>query len=84
MTYADLQAALAVFGLGEQAQTTLEEIKVRHRNLVKQHHPDAGGKEPEAIRQVNAAYRVIMSYIESYRYNFSEQEFCRQNPEERL
>lgn len=83
MTYAELQAALRVFGLGEQA--SLKEIKSRHRELVKQYHPDAGDEQnPELIKKVNAAYRTLLDYVESYRFSFAEVEFYEQNPEERL
>jgi DnaJ-class molecular chaperone len=83
MTYLDLQQALRVLGLGERA--TLGEIKVRHRELVKRHHPDTGGdSDPEIIRQVNAAYGVLHDYVSGYRFSFSEAEFYEQNPEERL
>ncbi len=82
MTYEDLQAALRLFGLGERA--TLMEIKARHRELVKRHHPDTGAEDPEAIRQVNAAHRLLIDYVSSYRFSFSEEEFYEQNPEARL
>lgn len=83
MTYAVLKEALQVLGLGERA--TLGEIKARHRELVKLHHPDTGNQDkPEAIRKVNAAYRLIIDYIAGYRFSFAEDEFYEQNPEERL
>lgn len=83
MTYAELQEALIRFGLGDRA--TLRQIKDRHRQLVKTHHPDHGdGSDPETIRQVNAAYRVLLAYCENYRFSFSEAEFLEQFPEERL
>ncbi len=83
MTYADLQEALRVLGLGERA--TLKEIKARHRESVKRHHPDAGNSdEPETIRQVNTAYQVLQEYVSGYRFSFSEEEFYEQNPEERI
>jgi len=83
MTYADLQEALLVLGFGERA--TLREIKARHRELVKRHHPDVGDTtEPEVIRQINAAYRVILDYVAEYRFSFAEDEFYEQNPEERF
>jgi len=83
MTYAELQEALQVLGLGERA--TLREIKARHRESVKRHHPDAGNSgDPDAIRRVNAAYRVLQDYITEYRFSFSEGEFYEQNPEERI
>ena len=51
MTYTDLKEARQVLGLGERA--SLKEIKARHRELVKRHHPDSGNtNEPEMIRKV--------------------------------
>jgi len=83
MSYADLQEALRVLGLGERA--TIKEIKTRHRALVKRHHPDTGSTdEPEMIRKVNAAYRVLLDYVAGYRFSFAEDEFYEQNPEERV
>jgi curved DNA-binding protein CbpA len=83
MTYEELQAALLVFRLDERA--SLKEIKSRHRELVKQYHPDAGDEQnPELIKKVNAAYRTLLDYVEPYRFSFAEIEFYEQNPEERL
>jgi len=83
MTYAQLQESLGVLGLGERS--TLREIKTRHRELVKRHHPDAGNAgDPETIRKVNAAYRTVSDYISEYRFSFAEDEFYEQNPEERI
>lgn len=83
MTYADLQEAYLILGLGERA--SLRDIKARHRELVKRHHPDAGNmSEPDTIRKINAAYRIVMDYITEYRFSFAESEFYEQNPEERL
>lgn len=83
MTFAELQASLTVFDLGERA--TLREIKVRHRELVKRYHPDVGNElDPELIQKVNAAYRVLLDYVGAYRFSFAEEEFYEQNPEERL
>lgn len=83
MTYADLQEALEVLGLG--GRSTLGEIKARHRELVKRYHPDAGNADnPEMIRNVNAAYRVLLDYVADYRFSFAEDEFYEQNPEEYL
>lgn len=83
MTYRQLQEAVALFGLGDRA--TLKEIRERHRVLVRRFHPDAGRQtDPEAIRRVNAAYRVLRDYCDHYRYGFGQQEFLEQHPEERL
>jgi hypothetical protein len=83
MTYQELQAALRVFGLGERA--TLRDIKTRHRELAKRHHPDVeGNRESQEIRAVNAAYRVLLEYVHAYRFCFSREEFFEQCPEERI
>ena len=83
MTYEKLRAAIRTFGLGERA--TLDEIKARYRELAKRHHPDGGiSEDTEAIYRVIEANRVILEYVESYRYCFSEQEYLEQDPEERL
>ena len=83
MTYTELQESLLVFGLGERA--TRREIKARHRQLVKKYHPDASSEpDHDRIRKVNVAYRVLLDYIESYRFCFAENEFYEQNPDEQL
>jgi curved DNA-binding protein CbpA len=83
MTYDDLQDALLVLGL--RGRSTLTEIRTRHRELVKRYHPDTGNvDDPEMIRKVNAAYRVLLDYIAEYRFSFAEEEFYEQNPEENL
>ena len=83
MTYADLLESLRILGLGERA--TIKAIKARHRDLVKRHHPDtANSNDPDMIKKVNSAYRVIQDYISDYRFSFKEDEFYEQNPEERI
>ncbi|MDA8429661.1 MAG: J domain-containing protein [Geobacteraceae bacterium] len=83
MTYADLLEAIKVLGLGKRA--TLKEIKTRHRELVKLHHPDTGNDcDSEMMRQVNTAYKALLDYVSGYRFSFAEDEFYEQNPEERI
>jgi len=75
----------AVRILGLPAQATLAEVKARHRQLVKQHHPDAAAEaDPEAIRRINAAYRIVLTFCSNYSFRFNREEFLEQNPEERL
>jgi len=83
MTFKELNLAREVFGLGERA--TLQEIKGRHRELVKRHHPDAGETEhPDQIRKINTAYQVLLEYVTAYSFSFTEDEFYEQTPEEAL
>ena len=44
--------------LGVTSQATAAEIKSAYRQLVKQHHPDAGGDD-ERILALNAAWEVL-------------------------
>jgi hypothetical protein len=39
-------------------------IHQRYRQLAKRYHPDAGG-DPETFRQINAAYKCVVAWIES-------------------
>ncbi len=83
MTHDELKAALRVLGLGERA--TLHEIKARYRELAMRHHPGGNnGGNPEEIYRVIEANRVILDFVESYSYCFSEQEYLAQYLEERL
>ncbi|BDV43338.1 molecular chaperone DnaJ [Geotalea uraniireducens] len=83
MRYRELRQALELFGLPDRI--TLKELKKRHRELVRKHHPDVGGNDDgSAIRQLNAAYRILLEYTENYRLSFAEDEFYEQNPDERL
>lgn len=83
MRYRELRQALELFGLPDRI--TLKELKKRHRELVRKHHPDSGGNDDgNAIRQLNAAYRILLEYTENYRLSFTEDEFYEQNPDERL
>jgi DnaJ-class molecular chaperone len=83
VTYAELQESLRTLGLGQRC--SLREIKARHRELVKRHHPDTGNtSDNETIQHINAAYRTVLDYVTEYRFSFAEVEFYEQNPDERL
>ena len=55
------------------------DVKKQYRFLSKKYHPDKGG---EAIKQeqINHAYRLLMKYIEEFRYTFDENEMSKQFP----
>jgi len=83
MTHVELIAALAVFGFSESEHLTMAQIKRRHRELSRNFHPDLQG-EAHHMQNLNNAASVLMSYLQSYRFSFSEEEFYRQNPDELL
>ena len=83
MTFKELRKSLEILGLRDRI--TMKQVKSRHRELVKQHHPDStGNSDDQQIQLINAAYRILSDYLESYRFSFSEDEFYNQNPEERM
>ncbi len=82
MTFDQFQAAIRTLNLRDRA--TLEEIKVRHRILVKRFHPDSGEKNPKKIREINEAYSLLMTYCRNYRFSLSREEFYEQDLKERL
>jgi len=83
MTFKELQKSLEILGLADRV--TMKQVKSRHRELAKRYHPDSGeNTNGEQIQLINAAYRILSDYLASYRFSFSENEFYRQNPEERL
>lgn len=83
MQYEDLQAALEEFDLS--TSTTWKKIKARHRELVRKYHPDKGAHgDGEKIRRINAAYKILSTYVGDYRFDFSREQFFDQYPEERL
>lgn len=85
MTFKDLTEAIAILGLPQRASLT--EIKQRHRQLVKQHHPDGDGQsaaDSELIRKINDAYKLLRCYCDNYRFSFDHDTFLLQCPEERI
>jgi len=58
---------------------TKADIKRQYRYLAKKYHPDLGGN-PKKMEQINHAYKLLMKYIEEFRYTFDENEINKQFP----
>lgn len=57
---AELREPLATFGL--EWPTTLQDVKLRYKELAKRHHPDANGGDREAeerLKTINLAYSAL-------------------------
>lgn len=70
--------------LGLPQEATLDEVKDAYRRRAKEHHPDKQGAEKQhsqKMSQINNAYKVLMEYIEKYRFCFSEEEVERNDPD---
>jgi hypothetical protein len=83
VTHAELKEALTVFGFSGRDQPTMAQVKRRHRELSRKYHPDLQG-DAQHMQVLNNAAAVLMSYLQSYRFSFTEEEFYRQNPDELL
>jgi len=73
----EIDKALDILGLPKLI--TREDIKKQYHFLAKKKHPDIGGDAME-MEQLNAAYGLVMKYIEEFRYTFDEEEVSKQFP----
>jgi DnaJ-class molecular chaperone len=58
---------------------TRKDIRKQYLFLAKKNHPDVGGNDQD-MEQLNNAYKLLMEYIEEFRYTFDEDEIKRQFP----
>ena len=58
---------------------TKADVKKQYRFLSKKYHPDQGGDAMKQ-EQLNTAYKLLMKYIEEFRYTFDEHEVSKQFP----
>ena len=72
---AEIDQARRLLGLGELA--SIAEIKTAYHQMCKKWHPDVLQDEATANRRmkdINAAYRLLLNYCETYRFSFSPEE----------
>jgi hypothetical protein len=82
-TFAEIDRARRVLGLEQRA--SMEDIRAAYRRLSKHYHPDAGDADLEdssAFREIHAAYRLLLSYCQQYRFSFVPGDFQAFDPEE--
>jgi DnaJ-class molecular chaperone len=62
--------------LGLRQSSTLTEIKLNYKNLMKKWHPDKHqddiSKANKMSAKINEAYEIIMEYCNNYEYSFEE------------
>ena len=61
--------------------STFSEITKKYKQKAKEIHSDVGGSD-EKMQQLNEAYEIVKSYIQNYKFSFSEEEISRQFPED--
>ncbi len=73
----EIDKALDILGLPKLI--TKEDIKKQYHYFAKKYHPDLGG-DAKKMEQINYAYKLLMKYIEEFRYTFDETEVNKQFP----
>ncbi|HEY9191156.1 MAG TPA: DnaJ domain-containing protein [Sulfurovum sp.] len=73
----EIEKALEVLSLPKLISRS--DIKKQYHFLAKKNHPDVGG-DIEKMEELNHAYRLLMKYIEEFRYTFDEEEISKQFP----
>jgi len=73
----ELEKALDILHLPKLISKT--DVKKQYHFLAKKYHPDLGG-DPVNMEQINYAYKLLMKYIEEFRYTFDENEVNKQFP----
>ena len=75
----EIHDALEVLGL--PLLSSAEDLKKCYRQLVQKCHHDIVDHDGK-MQAINHAYGVLKSYMECYKFSFSEEEILKQFPEE--
>lgn len=72
--------------LNLREKESLQNIKKKHRNLIKKWDPDQCDKREEIcqkkIKEINEAYKIIKDYCSNYLYNFKKEEIIENLPQD--
>lgn len=79
LTQKDIKQALKTLNL--PILISFKELKSHYRSLAKQNHPDKKG-QTDKMSNINNAYKVLVTYMENYRFTFSKEEISKQFPQE--
>lgn len=74
----EIRAALDVLNL--PPLVSIKEIRSRYLLLSKKYHPDIN-KENSRMLEINAAYELLKTYADNFRFTFSDEEIQKQFPE---
>ncbi|MEA2112230.1 MAG: J domain-containing protein [Campylobacterota bacterium] len=74
-SFTKLIKAKTLLGLNEKA--TLQEIKLKYKNLMRQWHPDKHQDDIKSATQmsasINEAYETVLKYTQEYEFPFDEE-----------
>lgn len=73
----EIDQALDILGL--PPLVTKDDIKKQYYYLAKKYHPDHNS-DSKKMELINRSYELLSSYIDQFRYSFSDDEISRQFP----
>ena len=78
LKYDEFEQAVKIFKLiGLESQN---DIKKRYLKLSKKFHPDMPDGTTEKFQEINKAYKTLITYIDNYKFKFTQEEFKDQYP----
>lgn len=86
ISFEEIDKSRKILELEEKA--TLAQVKSAYRILSKKWHPDKCKKKDSELchkkmKEINRSYKIILKYIEDYRYSFAKEKVIEESPEER-
>ncbi|WP_373071815.1 J domain-containing protein [Sulfurimonas sp.] len=78
ITYKEFQQAVETLGL--IGVETKDGIKKRYQKLSREFHPDMPDGSTEKFQEINKAYKILMEYVDNFRFRFTKEEFGNQRP----
>ncbi len=78
MDYEEFEKAVDTLGI--LTKTSKKDLKKRYLKLSKKYHPDMPQGSQEKFLELRKSYDILVSYMDSYQYNFDKDEFKDQNP----
>lgn len=78
ITYKEFEKAVETLGL--IGVETKDGIKKRYQKLSHEFHPDKEGGSAEKFQEINKAYKILIKYVDNFRFRFSKEEFGNQHP----
>ena len=82
-TFKEIDKARKLLGLGGRA--TAKEIKQAYRRMAFHYHPDSkvkGDEEDDMMKKLNWAHKLLLDYVASYSYSFSDEDVVKTYPHE--
>jgi preprotein translocase subunit Sec63 len=78
ITYKEFEKAVDTLGL--IGVETKDGIKKRYQKLSREFHPDMPGGDAQKFQEINKAYKILIKYVDNFRFRFTKEEFANQHP----